>query len=188
LAATWLVCVWLFYLGQWKKNGPIVMSAILVGFIMTAGWLQMFYVSRDRGTMGELNFLREVGRTVPKGGGEPLMVNAAGTVLEFFRLQYYLPDDAVLLHNLSFLRSDQIKSPAVYVVARASDEPKMKQLGDVQVVLKSVASFGEKTAADRFTLFHVTFAPGLARYPVPTYIGVMEAMERKKGPWCGGEW
>ena len=43
----------------------------------------------------------------------------------------------------------------------------------------------EKSPDDRFTLFRLRFDPHLQRYPAPTDISTMQAMGRKKGPYCG---
>ena len=43
---------------------------------------------------------------------------------DFFRIQFTLPD-AVLLHNLSYLRDQNITAPEVYVITRARDQAKL---------------------------------------------------------------
>ncbi len=186
LAATWLFCVWLFYAGQLRKSGYWVMGSVVVGYIVVAGWLQACVISRDHATLMELQFLHQVSATVPPG--QLLTIDAAVSPLEFFRLQYYLPDDARLIQNLSFLRSDQIKEKFLYVVARANDQLKLQQLGDVQIVLKSIESYGTKSPQELFTLFHITYSPNALRAPPPPYVSVLQAMGRRPGPWCGGEW
>src|SRR5262249_52644484 len=100
---------------------------------------------------------------------------------------FYLPARTQLLHNLTFLLDENVRAPEVYVVTRARDQQVLDRLGQTETMAQSVRSYGEHSPADRFTLFRLTFRPGLPRYPLPAYVGVMQAMERKKGPWCGGE-
>jgi hypothetical protein len=182
LAATWLACVWLFYAAQWRKSGTGVMGAVLLGYAVGAAWLQTCQVSRDRATMAELEFVRQVRQTVPPG--QLLTVDAQKTHLDFFRLQYYLPPDTRLLHNLTFLQSRQITQPDVYVITQAGNLEFLRQFGPTEFVLSAVASHNAKTAADRYALFHLTFAPQLVRVAPPD-VNVLQAMNREEGPWCG---
>lgn len=182
LGGTWIVCVWLFYAGCRRHSERLVMAAVVAGYIVAAGWIQACVVSRDQETVAQLQFLADVRAAVP--AGELLTVSAQGTSLDFFRLQFYLPGKTVLLHNLSFLRSDRIASPRAYVVARRRDVAQLERLGNVEMVLQSQRTYREKSPEDRFALFRVHFAPDLVRYPAP-YVDVLQAMERRPGPWCG---
>ena len=74
----------------------------------------------------------------------------------------------------------------MYVITRARDEAKLRQLGTVITVDQSVKSHEIPGPQGRFTLFELTFDPNLMRYPAPTNITNMQAMERDaSGPWCG---
>lgn len=129
-------------------------------------------------------FLHRVNREVPTN--EPLFVNSdLGGEMDFFRNQFYLRPSAVLLHNLTFLRDQRITAPAVWVVTRHHDIDKLKELGNVDVQDESAHSRRERTADDRFTLFHLVFRPGMQRYPTPTDVNTLQAMGREKGPYCG---
>ena len=87
--------------------------------------------------------------------------------LDFFRMQFYSRSDAILLHNLTFLRDRNIKAPVVYVIARQRDEKFLVQLGAYRVVDQSKLSHEIPTPDGRFTLFCLTFDPHLQRYPAP---------------------
>jgi len=109
--------------------------------------------------------------------------------LDFFRMQFYSRPDAVLLHNLSFLRDENITAPVVCLLARQRDERLLKQMGTIEQMDQSPKSheMGEehKVFFGRFTLYRLTFDPHLQRYPVPEKITSLQAMERAPGPWCG---
>ena len=107
--------------------------------------------------------------------------------MDFFRNQFYVRSSAVLLHNLTFLRDERLHQPSVYLITRASDEPKLRELGEPSIVLQSSKTRREKSPADRFTLFRLTFDPHLRRYPAPSpdSITTKQAMDRDAGPWCG---
>lgn len=183
LAGVWLVCVWLFYIGLSRRRGGVVMASLLLGMVVGYGWAQSIAAPSSDNTAADMRFLREVNRVVPPD--QPLMINAATYTLDFFRLQFYLPADARLLHNLTFLRDQTITAPEVYVVTRARDEVDLRQLGQVQEIAQSEKTRRETSPQDRFTLYKLRFNPGLKRYPAPDHIGVMEAMQRKPGPFCG---
>ena len=109
--------------------------------------------------------------------------------LDFFRIQFYSRPDALLLHNLSFLRADSITAPVVYVIARQDDERLLAQLGSVRRVDASPRSHEgdqpRKSPVGNFTLYRLAFFAGLKRYPAPPQITSLQAMERAPGPWCG---
>ncbi|HEX4125437.1 MAG TPA: hypothetical protein VHY37_11970, partial [Tepidisphaeraceae bacterium] len=103
----------------------------------------------------------------------------------FFRNQFYLRPTAILLHNLTFLRARDITAPDAWIVTRHDDLAFLQTLGQVQIVDESAKSRREKSPEQRFTLFHLHFAPALKRYPRPAYINTLQAMDRERGPYCG---
>jgi 4-amino-4-deoxy-L-arabinose transferase-like glycosyltransferase len=109
--------------------------------------------------------------------------------LDFFRIQFYSRPEAVLLHNLSFLRANTISASVVYVIARQDDKRLLSQLGTVERIDSSPKSHEadepRKAPVGNFTLYRLALFPGLPRYPVPPYITSLQAMERAPGPWCG---
>ena len=171
-------CVWLFYHGLWTSNRRWLLVAILVGIGGAYSWSQTHL--RDD-TVADTQFLRnDVEAGVPKD--KLLAINAGIGPLDFFRVQFYLRPYAILLHNLSFLRSNRINANDVYVVTQVQDSDSLKSLGDVELVSKS--SRPPRVNVPELALFHLTFAPGLERYPVPK-VSPMQAMMREPGPWCG---
>jgi 4-amino-4-deoxy-L-arabinose transferase-like glycosyltransferase len=172
--------VWLFYSGLSTGRGKWMVAAIVLGFGGAFSWSQTHL--RDP-TVADTQFLRQdVEAVVP--WNKVLAINAAIGPLNFFRVQFYLRSDALLLHNLTYLRSDRIHSSDAYVIGRAEDLPQLKQLGEAQLLSRSTAPPRKDTPS--LALFHVTFSPGLRRYPPPE-VSVMQAMMREDGPWCGPE-
>jgi hypothetical protein len=170
-------CVWMFYYGLWTSNRRSLLIAILVGIGGAYSWSQTHL--RDD-TVADTQFLRSVGATVPED--ELLAINAGIGPLDFFRVQFYLRDDAILLHNLSFLRSNRIRAGDIYVVTRVEDSAALQSLGDVELISRSSRELKENVP--ELGLFHLTFAPDLQRYPPPK-VSPMQAMMREPGPWCG---
>ncbi len=191
LAIGWIVCVALFFHGIRHKRPALLMATFVCGLAVTASWAQTFLP--DQVTQDTL-FLKQI----PAANSDhlPLYINSdLHGELDFFRIGFYLPTDAKLLHNLSFLRDERIEATEVLVITRARDRSKLETLGEVQELLQSAKARGEvpptpkkptpPAPEDRFTLFRLTFDPNLRRYPAPTDISTMEAMGRKTGPWCG---
>ena len=180
LIVLWNACVWAFFHGLWTTNGKWMLAAILIGVGVAYGWKQTHLPD---GTVADTQFLRhDVEAKVPPN--KTLVIDAAIGPLDFFRVQYYLRGNALLLHNLSYLRSDRIRSADVYVVARASDLAPLQMLGEARILALSPRS--PQANVPELALFHLQFKPGLARYPPPP-VSPMQAMMRAPGPQCGPE-
>ena len=178
LVALLVACVWVFYHGLWTSNRRWLLVSLLVGIGGAYSWSQTHL--RDE-TVADTQFLRnKVEAEVPKD--KLLAINAGIGPLDFFRVQFYLRPNAILLHNLSFLRGDAIHAADVYVVTQVRDSESLKLLGDVELVSRSLRP--PRVNVPELGLFHVIFAPGLERYPAPK-VSPMQAMMREPGPWCG---
>jgi 4-amino-4-deoxy-L-arabinose transferase-like glycosyltransferase len=176
------VCVVVFYLGLWRQRGRIVLGAFIAGTLFAYCWGSAYV--NDKLERYDTIFLRQAEADVPPGAA--LFINAdLHGEMDFFRIQFYMRPSARLLHNLTYLRADDITASNVYVITRASDQPRLEALGRVSIVAQSAHTRREKSAAARFTLFHLFFRPGLRRYPRPPYINTLQAMGREAGPWCG---
>jgi 4-amino-4-deoxy-L-arabinose transferase-like glycosyltransferase len=170
--------IWLGYHGLWVKNGRWLLAAMLIGFGGVFSWQQTHLPD---GTVADTNFLRQdVEGRVP--ANRLLAIDAAIGPLDFFRVQFYLRPDALLLHNLSYLRSDRIHADDAYVVARASDLAPLQTLGQAQMLARSPRK--HQANVPGLALFHLTFKPDLKRYPPPP-VSPMQAMMRAPGPDCG---
>jgi hypothetical protein len=174
-----LICVEIYFQGLANRKPGWLFAAVLIGVGATYSWGQSYWPDE---TVPDTQFLKRVNAEVP--GDKLLAIDGAVGPLDFFRDQFYLRGSTQLLHNLSFLRSNQISAGDIYVVARMYDESALQTLGVVSVVDQSSHSRRQKLPGQQLTLFHLTFAPDLKRYPTPA-ITVMQAMEREPGPTCG---
>jgi 4-amino-4-deoxy-L-arabinose transferase-like glycosyltransferase len=178
LIVLWNACVWAFFWGLWTTNGRWMLAAILIGVGAGYSWKQTHLPD---GTVADTQFLRhDVEARVPPN--QLLAIDAAIGPLDFFRVQYYLRGNALLLHNLSYLRSDRIRSDEVYVVARATDLAPLQTLGETRIL--AISPRTPQANVPQLALFHVQFKPNLARYPPPP-VSPMQAMMRAPGPNCG---
>jgi 4-amino-4-deoxy-L-arabinose transferase-like glycosyltransferase len=178
IAVGWLICstaVW-YLLGQ--RNGRLA----LVGFIIVAMVVHVAaYMHRTRyldSYVEDVTFLSETKSEV--GNGTIYVLNESHP-LNASWLLYYIGPQAQLLHNDTFLASNEIKAPEIYVLARQWDKELLQLYGTPTTVLVSEKTRGEKTPYARYTLYKLKFHPTLARYPAPTVNG-MEATGRKQGP------
>ena len=193
LAVVWTAFLFAFVAALRRGSGAGLMASVCVLLAVGYGWAMTFAAAASDHTTADTAFLRRVRGEVP--ADVPLFVDAKlGPVgnLDFFRLQFYSRPDAVLLHNLSYLRADTIAAPAVYVIARGPAEAALRTLGTVDKIDASADSHEAtvgKVRFGNFTLFRLTFAPGLKRYPAPSRVTSLQAMERTEssdpGPYCG---
>ncbi len=193
LALMWAGFAFAFVWSLRRGSGTGLTVATLVLLAIGYGWAMTFAAARTDHTVDDTAFLARVHDEVP--ATVPLYIDAKlGPVgnLDFFRLQFYSRPDAVLLHNLSYLRDEEIKSPSVYVIARGPAETALRTLGTVERIDASPDSHEAlvgRAKYGNFTLFRLTFDPQLKRYPAPAHITSLQAMERAEstdpGPWCG---
>jgi 4-amino-4-deoxy-L-arabinose transferase-like glycosyltransferase len=178
LIALTLFGVWLYYFGLQTKTPKWMLAAIVLGIGGAYSWSQTHL--RDD-TVADTQFLRnQVEAVVPKD--KLLAIDAAIGPLDFFRVQFYLRGDAILLHNLTYLRSDKIQSQDMYVVAQPTDLAALQTLGDAEMLSESTRP--PRKDVPHLALFHVIFSPDLHRYAPPP-VSPMQAMMRQPGPWCG---
>jgi len=183
LSLIWIACVFVFCVGLKQRSATIVFASVLGGLLIVYCWGES--VMPDA-TSADTAFLEQAETAVPYD--HPLAINSdLNGEMDFFRNQFYVRPDAVLLHNLTYLRDENLRAADVYIITRASDEPKLQSMGQVDELLQSTKTRRERSPADRFTLFHLVFRPNLQRYHAtpPDQITTMQAMDRVPGPWCG---
>jgi 4-amino-4-deoxy-L-arabinose transferase-like glycosyltransferase len=168
-----------------RKTFLVIIVLLAVGFCIGEA---RFAAPTDH-TLDDTAFLQRCQNEVPSTAA--LFIDGkTGPVgnLDFFRIQFYSRPDAILLHNLSFLRNDKITTPVVYVICRQQDNRLLQQLGTTTLIDQSKNSHEDSgKPGGRFSLFRLTFNPHLQRYPLPDKITSLQAMERAPGPWCGPE-
>jgi hypothetical protein len=128
----------------------------------------------------DLEFLRKIPKIIP--ADEPLYVLNESHVLNASWLLFYEPHPTKLLHNVSYLASEKITSPVAYVASRRFEEPNLRKFGQVKVLLTSEKTRAESSPEDRYTLFEITFTPGLKRHEEPP-MSSLQALGRAKGPF-----
>ena len=188
LIPIWLIGVGVFYYGLKIKRPALMLASCIAGICLAYCWQQTFLADENG---QDTAFLLHVPGKIPDH--EPLFIDAATSrqgktgELDFFRSAFYLPAQARLLHNLTFLRDQTIHEARVCVVARAHDFDELSKLGKVRPLDQSLHTRRETSAGDRLALFELQFKPDLQRYPAPSAdeITVMQAMGRAKGPYCG---
>jgi 4-amino-4-deoxy-L-arabinose transferase-like glycosyltransferase len=186
LGAVWLAAVAGVCVGLSRQSGRLALGAMLAGMMIFSFWGQSVLATANNRSSGDLAFLAEVRKRVP--ATEPLMIVAHGS-LDFFRHQFYSRPEAVLLHNVTYLRDERIRAAEVYVIARYRERRFLaKELGTYEVVTQSPKSRREESPDDRWTLFRLQFNPDLVRYRCPD-VSVLQAMDRgegdQAGPYCG---
>ncbi len=113
----------------------------------------------------------------------PILIDMSANSFHGMMGLFYMPDDAMLLHNLSFLGAEEIKSPEVFVVAMASLKHEIGVWGTVEALETSLRIPRARTANDRLTLFRLRFRERIARVPARNIrVSPMQAMNRVPGP------
>ncbi len=116
-------------------------------------------------------------------GQEPVLVDLDVEALRGFMLLFYLDDNTVPLHNVSFARDDRITDREVYVLTRAHKEESLAELGTTKIVMQSSQTGREKSLADRLTLFRLEYdQPSRGVTADGVRISPMQAMYRDQGP------
>ena len=129
----------------------------------------------------DTQFLTAVRQQVPTE--EKILVDLNVEALRGFMLLFYLDDNSIPLHNLSFARDKRIDDPAVFVLTRTSKRPEQDELSTTDVVMQSPHTGREVTAADRLTLFRLTYGAGARSVSgAGVRISPMQAMYRAEGP------
>jgi 4-amino-4-deoxy-L-arabinose transferase-like glycosyltransferase len=155
----------------------LALSGVVVGYCLLWSYKTHYY---DR-YREDQEFLRQTRQLVPHD--QPILVNHDDHTLEGFRALFYLGSNAKLLHNFTYLLSDQITQPEVYVLARGKHAATLARYGTARVVLQSRHTRGETSQGDRWTLFSLRFRDGLQRRPESVAIGPMQATGRMRGPF-----
>src|SRR5438445_1228679 len=133
LAATWVGCIGVFYWGLSKARAGPVLGALVAGMMVAFCWGQSCLPDQ---TTSDTIFLKRVEAMVPRD--RLLMINGdLKGELDFFRIGFYLRQEARLIHNLSFLRHEKIKDDEVYLITRAKDQGGVDAFGQPELVLKS---------------------------------------------------
>jgi hypothetical protein len=172
--------------GSWaitRPTGPVAVTslfALLIVVYSTVGSLQKRFGS---GYLSDRVFLKQVARMIP-GGRTCYVAFDELQVLQTFHVLFHTPAETKLLHNLTYLRDSRIVEKDVYVVTRARDAAALTEYGRVEALLTSAHSPGERSAAERRTLFRIHLDDHLERQDASTVrVSPMQAIHRQRGPF-----
>lgn len=182
-AVGWPVIVTGLWYFATRRSGRVAVAGVvsLIVAVHAAAYLhRTAYLDRYA---GDREFLARVKDTVP--ADEPIYVLNEPHPLNASWLLYYLDPRARLLHNETFLASEQLQGPDLYVVARLGDQGVLASYGAATPLFTSSRTRGESAPADRYTLFRLRLFPDLVLYPPPPVNG-MQATGRGPGPRLPG--
>jgi len=141
-------------------------------------WLAGEYVDVHR---HDAKFLAEVRDYT--ADGKPVLIDLEVEPLRSFMLLFYLDDNTVPLHNLSFARDDRISDSKVYVLTQAAKQPDLEKLGDITPVMQSPQTGRRHNEADRLTLYELKYHESTRGVTAEgVRISPMQAMYRAEGP------
>ncbi len=126
-------------------------------------------------------FLQAARTQVP--AGERILVMDDDAPLNASWLLYYLQGQGTLLHNITFLRSDDLPEHDVYLIVRQKEEPALSQYGTFQMLLASEHSRYQNESTDRYALYRLQLHPDLKRVHGPVPINPLQATGRAPGPY-----
>ena len=113
----------------------------------------------------------------------PILIDMSANSFHGMMGLFYMPEDAVLLHNLSFLGASEITAPEVFVVAMESLKDEIGKWGTAEALETSLRIPRARTSRDRLTLFRLRFDEGISRVPAHNIrVSPMQAMNRRVGP------
>ena len=181
------ICPFAFVALGWALPHPNVRFAAkaLFGGLLIAycfgHWYTGAYIDRHR---HDAAFLQRVRQLTPSD--TQLLVDMDVSALRAFLCLFYLDDDVVPLHNLSFVLDDRIQADKVYLITRYCRRKELTEIGTVQVVLQSKKTGGERSIEDRLTLFRVDYHDDVTRISSQGIrISPMQSMYRTAGPYLG---
>jgi 4-amino-4-deoxy-L-arabinose transferase-like glycosyltransferase len=178
-AAGWAVLAaagWAFMLHRNGRTAFVGLLAVIVVVHSAAFLYRTVYLDRYA---DDAVFVAEALCIVPTDA--PLYVLNEMHPLNAAWVLYETGPRARLLHHWTFLSSDRISAPEVYVIGRRTDERSLAGFGRVERLAESTRTRGETSPMDRYTLYRLRFFPDLVRLPEPR-LSALEATGRKYGP------
>src|SRR5262245_23724844 len=183
VAVGWPVVATAFWYFGMHRNGRTSFVGLLVVILVVHTAAFLHRTAYMDSYAGDREFVAGVRQAVPVDA--PVYVLNEWHPLNPAWPLYYLGPRAHLLHHITFLSSDQIAAPEVYVVGRRYDEAELARYGEVTRLAESPRTRAESSPMDRYTLFKLRFFPDLVRYPEPPVNG-MQATGRATGPVLPG--
>ena len=141
---------WLHARAAWVTV-PRLAGWVIGGVVIAAAVVQIGLAGRDPRTLAEAELLARVKTVVPSG--DPVLINADLGSLNFFRIQYTLRHEQLLIHNLSYLLQPELDYPSWYVLTRGQDKGYLQTLGTVKRLAEARLTARDKTPGHNLTLF-----------------------------------
>ncbi len=174
LAAWWIV-------SRWNQRAAFAGFCAVVVVVNLAVYEYRTRFADDY--INDLAFVHETESLVPPG--EPLLVMGEGEPLNPSWHLFYFRGRAQILHNETYLRDERLPSREVYLICRPRDEPLLKEYGQLQMLAQSRRTRFERSSADRYTLYSLSFNPDLKRVPGDVRMTPLQATGRDPGPFLG---
>lgn len=161
-----------------RYAAAVVFGSVAVGYVAGHGYAGWYAdLCRD-----DTRFLQQVAEAADPD--RPLLIDGHTESLDEFRLKFYLPARAALLHNLSFVADERFRGEEAYVVARLGAKQQLEEFGSASVVLQSAKTRREKSVADRWTLFRLRYRDDVAwQSSTGVRFSPMQVMQRAEGPF-----
>lgn len=182
LLIAWPLFVFALWWAVSRPNGRVALASsfsILIAFYC----LRYDFVTRYADSYhNETVFLSQVRAVVPSN--QTIRVNFdERSLLETFRLLFYLEDRAVLLHNLTFLLDERIPGDETFILARRKDAAQLALYGTPEALLVSDSKRCVSCPEEARTLFRLRFHDHLPRRNADLRISPMQATHRAAGPF-----
>lgn len=152
-----------------------------LGIVYCGGhWIAGKYVDRHR---QDVAFLKQVNERF--GHDHSLLVDMNIDPLVGFLHLFYLSDQAVPMHNITFVAAEEIKGSQVLVLTRESLRDELERLGEVETELRGwKTDRNNEPLPDQLALFRLTYRPDAERIPAEGIrVSPMQAMLRESGPF-----
>jgi len=179
-----IACPALVFTLWWSLTRPRAAAAFagVFGFLVAGYCLAWVYRTNhlNRYTH-DTAFVTRARQTVPND--LPIYVKCDNHPLNGSWLLFYLGDNTVFLHNLTFLRDANIREHTLYLVGRIQDEDELKKYGHPEILDHSAHTRGQTSDRDRYALFRFTYRDDLTRLPASRVrITPCQAAARERGP------
>lgn len=175
-----IICSFSLFVGFSRRQGIISFGSFLGAILIIAIFGHTFIAPYTDQTVDDTNFLQAVKDNIPK---DSLLIHNADHRggMDFFRVMFYIPSKAVLIHNESYLLQKKYIGKTIYLIDRSSREASLKEYGKVAIISQSTHSRRENEHAGKLTLFKVEVDSTLQPRKYKK-IDAMQAMGRRLGP------
>lgn len=169
--------------GVLQPRGAVA-GATLFGTLLASYWFGHIYAGRyaDKYRFDAAFYQRLPQHLPPQ---RTALVDGSMGQLDAFHPLFYLRDRGQTLHNLSFLLDERLTGADAYVLTYQSYREKLERYGTVEPLASSEKSWRDGVTNDPITLYRLSFAPNLVRFPGQVRISPMQAMRYAKGPYLG---